>query len=546
MIKPLTSTQKSWVEETLHNMSEDQKIAHVLCPFFNPYTASVEDVIQLIETVHPGCIFFLPGPAKKIKEFTEAVRKHSKIPTLVAMDILWGAGHVIKEECTTFVSTMACGAADQPDLTHAMGEAIAKEARAMGVHWTLGPIVDINVNPASPIVNFRSYGDCPEHVARHANAFISGVQDAGLMAATAKHFPGDGVDDRDQHFLTSINSLDRATWDATFGKTFRSVIDNGVCSIMSGHIGLPAVDPGEPDSYLGAPPASLSKKQLRGVVRDEFGFEGLIVSDAIRMTGLTSHAKFEDIGWRLLDAGNDVILFSEPDYDIPSIKNALKDGKLDPSHLDEAVQRVLEMKCRVGIAPEAITYELSAEEKASHEETARKLGHSSIRIVRNLDNVLPLKLSSGDRVLTITIQYPRNDAKFIFIDSIDDELRAEGLEVDHMLNPSPDDIIKVADQYAAVFININVGSHGRAGIIRLNNILCEPIEAVVQTHPRTIVTSFGDPYKLYEMPYIRTYMNTFSPTQTSVEAAVKVWLGKEEALGKNPIELPGFFSREVE
>lgn len=546
MLPELTPAQRDWVDQALANMSDDEKCAHVLCPAVSANTMTENEAKAVFEDCPAGCAFFFFSDGDKIAALARAIQADAKIPILTCMDILWGPGHALKGDSTTFVTTMACGAADDAELTYAMGRSIALEGRAHGIHWTLGPVVDINMNHNSPIVNFRAYGEKPGHVLRHAKAFIAGVQDTGLMAATAKHFPGDGVDDRDQHFMTSVNSLDRAAWDASFGKVYRAVIQQGVAAFMSGHIAFPAADPADGGPLLDGPPASLSKRLLCDLLHDELGFDGVIVSDAINMTGLTCHVSRADLAWRLIDAGNDVVLFSNPAVDFPGIKRALADGQLSRDRLEDAVRRILTLKCRVGIAPEMQTCEVKPEEKAAAEAVAVELGRRSICVVRNEDDVLPMNLAPGSKILTVTIEYPLYDLKFIRVESVDQELRNRGFKVDNILNPGKGEVAEMAKDYDAIFVNINVGAHSRAGIIRIGKNLFGVFEDIAEkVHPRVIVTSFGDPYKLYEMPFIRTYVNTFSPTETSIEAAVKVWFGEAEALGKSPVSLPGIMTCDV-
>jgi beta-N-acetylhexosaminidase len=546
MDEPMTKISLSpAVQKILTDMTIEEKLAHVLCPKIIPNKHSIEDVKKLFDAYQVGSVFMGVGHADKIKELAEAVQKYAKYPVVINMDILWGPGHVLKEKCTYFTTLMGCGAADDEELTYQLGESISVQGRAHGIHWTLGPVGDLNLNFNSPIVNFRAFGDSTEHVLKHIKQFIHGVQDDFRMAAALKHFPGDGVDDRDQHFVTSVNAMSKEEWMNTFGKIYKEAIADGVLSIMPGHIALPWCDPGD-GAFMGAPPATLSKKILVNLLRKELGFEGVIVTDAIRMTGLTSHAAYEDIAHMLIESGNDVVLFSDPDIDFAGLQKAFKEGSVTKERLDEAVSRILIMKEKLGMFSDERDYSVEHDTVLKHEAAASSMADKSISIVRDIDNRIPVSLNKGEEVLCVTVEYERNDGKFIFIEQIVELLNKRGYKVEHIKNPRKGELASVASAYKAVFVNINVGAHARAGIIRLKKEQLGVFEDIAQLrNSNIIITSFGDPYKIYEIPYVRTMVNAYSPTPKAMESAVKVWFGELPAQGKCPVSLSGFLNREV-
>ena len=538
----ITSNHEKWVEDTLASMTVEQRLCQLLCPKIE-VGETPQAFAERLRPYPVGSIFILPRPLDEVREVVETVAPMLPVAPAVAMDLIWGPAHGLHQGGTDFCTAMAAAAAGSKEWIHDLGRAIAREARACGVNWTLGPEADISLNPDSPIVNFRAFSDDPEEVANCAEAFVRGVEDTGLMAATPKHFPGDGVDDRDQHFLTSINSLDREEWEATFGRVYRQLIASGCKAIMTGHIGLPFMDPG--DSWLGCPPATLSSRIQVDLLRKELGFEGVIVSDAVRMTGLLAHVDKEDIAWRLIAAGCDVVLFSFPEIEFPRMLQACQKGDLSMERVDDAVRRVLRMKASLGLVEGPLVVPLADEARQQNQETAREMAEHSVSIVRDVNGILPLQLKSGAKVLTVTLQYARNDPKFTRIDCLTEELARRGFQVDNIEAPSREELWDLAGQYDAVFININIGSHSRAGVIRMTKETLGAVESLCwKRNPNTVITSFGDPYKIREMPYVPVMVNTFSPTRPSVAAAVKVWLGEIPALGRSPVGLEGFFNRD--
>ncbi|MBN1584422.1 MAG: glycoside hydrolase family 3 protein, partial [Anaerolineae bacterium] len=285
MITPLTHQQTQWVDQTLSTLSLEGCVAQML--EVSRIRGGPADWFQFIDRIPMGSM----GPRSETAEAHHAllteIQGYSPIPVLVLANMEHGATDWAGYG-TDFPPPMALGAADDEALAAAMGEAIAREARYVGVNWVLNPVIDLNYNPHNPITNTRSMGDDPDRVCRLAPAWIRALQAHGA-AATAKHFPGDGMDDRDQHLVSTVNNLPFARWMETYGRVWKAAIDAGVWTIMPGHISLPdyqgyAADP------EAAPPATISRRLLTDLLRGELGFEGLIVSDSTSMVGLTSRA----------------------------------------------------------------------------------------------------------------------------------------------------------------------------------------------------------------------------------------------------------------
>lgn len=518
--------EKEWVDGTLASLSIDEALGCLICPEDRGYSQT--DWESIFGKVPLANIFGERLPVEWLQE-------QSRIPLLVAADLEHGAGAHLPD-CTDFPWSFAVGAANSPDLTRRLGAATAAEALEKGVNWTFSPAVDLSINPDNPVVNIRSMGDDPLRVARLAGIWIKAMQKGGL-AACAKHFPGDGVDSRDQHLCTSVNSLDMEAWWKTFGLIWRTVIDAGVMSIMPGHISLPAYQlPSGPASR--ALPATLCPLLQVELLRKELGFRGVIVSDAAPMIGLTSRVRAEDAVVSNILAGSDVYLFADPVDDFQRLKQAWKAGILSENRIQQSARRVLEMKARLGLNHKRRhTPPNGARERFARD--AMSLAEKSI-VLHRKNGVTPLKLAHGARVLTVTLRYENGTERLSpDLPYLDEALRERGLEVVHLVNPSHRELKKISKLYDAVFINFAILPHAVIGTVRLIGQAIMPLwRAFWIDCPHAVFTTFGSPYHLFELPHLPNYWMVCSPSEVSQRAAVKAWLGEIKPAGQIPVRMP--------
>lgn len=543
MLKPITEKQRSIINNYLKSMTLEEKVGQVQC--VSGGNLPSEKIKDLVLNKKIGSLFAGNVEKEEFKAMHEA-SKYAEIPVINCGDLVNGAGSRMFGT-TRFPQQMACAATHDEELMEKMGEITATEARAYGAHWTFAPVVDLCYNKDNPMMHVRTSGDDPQHVLEVSRAYMRGVQKDGLMAATAKHFPGDGTDSRDTHITTLVNDFTREEWEKTYGVIWRGMIEAGVMSVMSGHIALPFIDPcyeDEAKRYKGMRPASLSKKILIDFLRGELGFQGTIVTDAINMVGLGAHIPRKDYGWKLLEAGNDMLLWTIPDLDTPEIIKAIEDGRLTMERLDDAVKHVLELKARVGLFEDEVYYpEITQEQFKKNQEIAQLTADKSITIVRDVFNSVPFtNLKPGSKVLTVTATYvegTRNGQDKDDLVVIDEELKKRGIEVDHLVNPPViGHINKIVDNYDAVFVNFKYPP--RYGTIRLYGDAINLFKGSWWVdNPKVIFTAFGDPYKIYDLPSLHCYINAYSTREVSQVSAVKVWLGEIEAVGKSPIDLSG-------
>jgi beta-N-acetylhexosaminidase len=432
---------------------------------------------------------------------------------------------------------MAAGAAGDLALIREMGRITAREGRAVGVHWTFSPVVDLNVNFQNPVTNVRSLGDDPAAVSRLAAAWIEGMQASGELAAAAKHFPGDGMDDRDQHMCTSVNSCSMPQWRQTYGKVWKAAIDAGVLSIMAGHISLPAYEGLENDPAR-ALPATLNPRLQIDLLRNELGFEGVIVSDAAPMIGITSRVPSAEEALQNILAGSDVFLFANPRQDFAYLKQAFASGRLTPQQVDQSARRVLEMKARLGLNQNVESIPLSAAELESNQAVAQSLAERSITLLRQ-NAFTPVALPPGAKVLTVTITYDngRPDAER-WLPAVDEALRARGFQVDHLDNPNSQAMFDKAAHYEMVLVNVVIYPHALFGTVRMTGEMMNFFwRAFYIDHPNVIFTSFGNPYLLYEQPHLPNLYLAYGHSRASQIAAVKAWLGELTPTGHCPVKM---------
>jgi beta-N-acetylhexosaminidase len=531
----------SWVKARLSEMSLEQKIAQMLMPNFRPQRKPEEMESVIVPGVDPGGVFFFSGTSAEFRRAAEWLQARCGVPALVSSDLESGAGRMIGG-CVNFPDLMGLAAAGDLGLAREMGRVTALEARGHGVHWTFGPVVDVNANPYNPIVNTRSLGDRAESVSALAQALIAGMQENGL-AACAKHFPGDGWDDRDQHLCTTVNPLSLDEWERHSGKVFADAIGAGVKSVMVGHIALPCVDPGEEGDPLGPPPATFSRKILTGLLRGRMGFEGVIVTDAMEMGGLVTRVRdHADLVVACVNAGCDVLLFCEARKDFEIIRGAVNSGRIGLGRVEEAAARVLTLKEELGLISQPGKVgpgrDLGAEEREAFGRKADAVAQKAVTLVSDKrQSAGPLRLQPGTHILAIHL---RSNPEYN-VDGFDSLLREAGFGVTRKTEADLTTEWGALDYsgYAAVMFLWNMGPTWGTSDIRPGGTYMRIPWFVRQAQPRcpVIHLNFGNPYIAHELPWADYLLNAYSPDEHSQRAALDIILGRAEARGVSPVEL---------
>jgi len=526
------------IEKILNSLTDEELCAEVLVWELN----SIDTNVNLDDFVRKNKVsnYFVNGaPRDKFNEMSSIVKKYTKTSELVCADVESGPIY-IKEIYNLLPKPFALGAANDENLVFEAGKYTGRFGRSVGIHMTFSPVVDININKDNPIVNQRSVSDDHERVLRIAGAYGKGIDSENYMKAVYKHFPGDGVDDRNQHFCTSVNSLSKDEWDSSFGTVYSSLIKDGIDAIMVAHIALPCYD--DTQDELGYIPATLSKKIMTGLLREKLGYDGCIVSDALNMIGITSRIPQDKLAIEFLRAGGDLVLFPY-DNDLDNLLSALKSGYLPRERLRDAARRVLKLKEKLGLFENRI-YEPTNDDKEKFKQISQNLADKSISLIRNFDNVLPLDISNCNRALVITLcpgeQNIDNDPLGLF----SEELEKRGINVVRLTNPHYSKVRDIIDAVDAVFVISNIGINLSGSSLRLGwSHFMSFWRSVIFRNKNLVFISFADPYKLYELPFLKTYVNAYSDSITSIKSAVSACFGEIEFEGNNPVQLGGFFVR---
>ena len=534
-------------DKIIESMTLDDLCGQVLCYDMSTHRWTDEEFEIIAKETLPGGVFVYNSTEEEISKYNETINKNTKVPVIVASDAENGPGGPLQNEAI-LPQPMAWGACDDSELIEKAGRVTAEICRSKGIHWTFAPLVDINYNPNSPSINVRAISDSPKQVAKIAGAYIRGVQKDGLMAASAKHFPGDGMDDRNQHFCTVINSKSKEEWVQTYGYVYREMFRQGLMTVMVAHIALPAYQKGEYDEFLGYKPATLSYNLITKLLKEELGFKGCVVSDAMCMVGACSMVDPDRLAVEFLKAGGDMVLFALP-TDFTYIKNAVLNGELSIERLKDAVKRVLKLKADVNILVGSDKVKKEISSTFSILDIANEISEKSINVVRNATGNFPLKLSKNGKILSVTLHGDNGTVNAYSMDTMHDELKKRGYTVTSLFNPGHKKVEEELENGCdAVLINCRMSSRDYCGgSLRIDwPHIAAFWRGKILKHPNVIFTSFGDPYKLYDFPFMKTYVNTFSNTPATQKAFVKALLGEIPAIGKSPVELKGLIERDVE
>lgn len=453
-----------------------------------------------------------------------ARQKRVPIPLLIATDQEGGIVARVRQPATEFPGNMALGATRSPELAEAAARITARELRALGINMNLAPVLDVNVNPANPIIGVRSYGEDPELVARLGVAQIRGYQGEGVIA-TVKHFPGHGDTDVDSHYGLPIIHHDRETLERVDLRPFREAIAAGVDAVMTAHIVVPALD----DAGL---PATLSRPILTDVLREELGFDGVIITDALGMQGAQVLPP-ERIPVEAIKAGADILLMP-PDVSLAfnAVVDAVRRGEIAERRIDQSVYRILELKMRRGLfawdLPGAADLALLG--TAESQAVARQAADRSITLLRNAGSVLPL--GRGTRV---TVVGPRTAGAELLAS----ELAAKGLAVTALgtgLNPTASEqdeaVRRAAAADAVVVTTYNAPSYPGQGQL---------VGRLVATGKPVIVAATRNPYDAMVLPATAGYLATYGHQPVSLAALARVLVGEVNPSGRLPVTVPGLF-----
>src|SRR6202140_5189543 len=407
----LSPESERWVAQTLKSMSLDEKIGQLFAvwaygSFLSTESLEYRDLLRDVEEKHIGSVAIQtqgsPIGIARSQVYPTAVlintlQRHAKVPLLVAADFERGTSMRV-EEGASFPYEMSVAATGRPEDAYTMGKITALEARAVGVPWIFSPVADVNSNPQNPIINTRLFGEDPERVSQFVAAFVRGVEENGGIA-TAKHFPGHGETSIDSHLDLPTVSSDRAHLERVELAPFRAAIAAGVSTIMTGHLAVPALEP-DPDV-----PATMSPRITTDLLRGQMGFEGLVVTDALDMGGVTVRYPPGEVAVRSILAGADVLLVPPVlDAALEAVRDAVASGRIPMSRVDEGVTRVLRAKAKLGLNNSKLV-DLDALprnfDRPEFDKAALDIADRGITLLRDDQHILPLDSTKPSRALLV-------------------------------------------------------------------------------------------------------------------------------------------------
>lgn len=532
-----------WVQDTIASMTLAEKIGQL---FINICSSRDEDYLkELVTRYHVGGIRYPNASAQEIYAQNKCLQENSRIPLLIASNMEMGGSGGVKGG--TYVASAAqAGASCTGHTAYDAGYVSGVEARAIGCNWNFAPVGDIYFNWRNTIINTRAFSNEPDEVIGHCRNFIRGLRES-KVAECVKHFPGDGTEERDQHLLLGANELSCAEWDASYGKVYRTLIDEGLYSIMAGHICQPAYSralcPGIADEDI--LPATLAPELLTGLLRGQLGFNGLILTDASHMVGFWTQMPRSRQIPQAIAAGCDMILFfNDPDEDMAYMLEGYRSGLITEERLQDALTRILGLKAAIGLhtlqkenALLPPVEQLSVIGCAAHESLAEKAADNSITLVKDTRHLLPITPRTHKK---IRLYYLSGDMGGL-VDATDeacaviiDELEQAGFEV--VLNDGSTRIKGSMAEYHkscdAAFVFADVGGYARENNRRIAWKCAQSNEApwYVSEVP-TVFVSLNFTNHLHDVPMCRTFINAYGSTRTIIHAVIEKIMGKSAFRG---------------
>ncbi len=559
----LDETAVAWVRDTIDAMTLEEKIGQLFINLNVAFAPAYLD--RVLDKYHVGGMRFRGADAATVQAHIRHAQAKSKIPLLIASNPEMGGFGSI-DDGTLVCTHLQAGSHPDKAIAREMGRVAGVETAALGCNWAFAPVVDIHQNWRNTVISTRSFGNTPEVVIERAKEYFDGISASGTACAI-KHFPGDGVDERDQHVVTSWNTLGVAEWEASFGRVYRAMIDHGVQSIMAGHIGAPALSrkyrPGIADGDL--LPATLAPELLQDLLRGELGFNGVIVTDASLMVGMTAAMKRRDQVPAAIAAGCDMFLFfRNPDEDFGYMLDGYRNGVITEGRLQEALERILALKASLGLhttpreelvpGPEA----LAVVGSAAHRAIAADIADKTVTLVKDTQRNLPLRPATHRRIrlygITGQSDFTGTDPSG-YLRIAQEELERAGFEV-HVFKNLQQRIAEAeqgvafhtvlhdeanaayTEKYDAAIIFANVAGFAQEATVRIH--WSAPMAAEIPWYVHevpTVFVSLCQPNHLIDVPMVKTLIHAHAPSREVIRAVV------EKLQGKSPFQ--GTFNENV-
>ena len=564
-----------WADKELKRMTVDQKIGQLIsvavnATFLNQDSDAFRELKRQVEQNHVGGIILFRGPVYESVVLMNRMQQFAKYPLLISADLEAGSGMRF-DDTVNFPWNMAVGATGNPEYARGQGRITAREARAMGVHQIFAPVVDVNNNAANPVINVRSYGEDAAEVGRFAAAFTQGAQQGGVIA-TAKHFPGHGDTAVDSHRgLPEIN-VSRDRLNTVELVPFKAAIDAGIGAVMVAHVGLPQIDStavkplprerrvgpidtdadGEIVASSASTPATVSPVIGR-LLKNDLGFQGMVVTDAMSMSGLTIYFNQDEAAVRALEAGADMLLKpADNDAAFRGVSEAVKSGRISEKRIEESARKIMAAKYDLGLVKQRIAPVDEIDRIVSSKEVnalAREIAEHAVTLVRNERNLVPfnklkpdarifnLAITNGDDRLWIANQFvstmTRAGRK---LETVVLDERSSEAEIENALDKAKNADVVIASLYGRV-------RTGQVRSVGLPEPGAKALAALFKRKAPVVGISFGNPYLLQSFPEFHTYMVAYGDMPSLQQASARALLGQIDITGKLPISLPGLYPR---
>ncbi|MEF9969580.1 MAG: glycoside hydrolase family 3 N-terminal domain-containing protein [Ruthenibacterium sp.] len=539
----LSDADIAWVNETIAGMTDEEKVGQL---FINMnLSREPEYMADSLSRYHYGGVRYPNAAPEEIYAQNKFLQEQSKIPLLIASNCEQGGSGGVTGG-TYVASSAQSGASCTAKTAYDCGLVSGAEGSAIGCNWNFAPVVDIYKDWRNTIVNTRAFSDDADEVIALSREFIKGLHQSGV-AECAKHFPGDGTEERDHHLLLGVNTLSCEEWDATFGKVYKTLIDDGLMSIMVGHICQPAYSrklcPGIADADI--LPASLSPELLSGLLRGQLGYNGLLLTDASHMVGMWEHFPRSEQVPRAIAAGCDMFLFfNDPDEDFGYMLNGYQNGCITEERMHDALCRILGMKAALKLHLHQKEHTLVKDKAnlsvigcAEHLKIAEKAADDSITLVKDTKHLLPITPEKYKKIKLFYISGDlgglagaTDDARDIIID----ELTKAGFTV--TLNDGNEkakgSMKALHESCDAALVFADVAGYARENVKRISWATQQSSDVPwYACEVPTVFVSLNFTTHLYDVPMCRTYINAYGDSRAVIHAAVEKIMGKSEFKG---------------
>lgn len=545
-----------WADSVLRGLSLRDKAAQLVWPWIlGDYVSEGSDewarISKLVTEEHVGGFIVSVGAPMDIAAKLNALQRMSNLPLLISADLETGVGFRARGGyflpnaidlggATNFPLQMALGAARDTALAYELGKVTAVEGRALGIHIAYGPVLDVNNNPANPVIGARSISEDPHVTAQMGAAVVRGIQENGMLA-TGKHFPGHGDTETNSHLALSAVTASRARLDSVELLPFRAAINAGVGAMMTFHGYLPALDSAQI-------PATLSTKVMSALLRDEMKFDGLLVTDAMDMGGVVNSFGGLEASKRAFAAGADVLLMpSDIRGSIDAVVAGVREGRYTEARLDLSVRRVLALKHRFGLQRSRVVPLERVRATVGdplHVASADRLAERSFVLVRDSAASVPIA-SASRRPTVLSVTYARR-ADLGAGTRFNSEL-ARGVSAVRQayvnaddVSPNYDRVVTDAMQADAIVIGSYVNISSSTATAEAPRAFSEFVMRLVASGKPVVVISFGTPYLLNQVPFVKTYAVAWGGSGASQRAAARALLGEIPITGKLPTSIPPY------